>query len=403
MEVSTIISESYNRTSGDIEGIGSVNFSASSASTSVATSGDDLSTENDDEILTEHHKFMKLHVSQLFDPTKEISSDDKKKFGEFCQTAEGRQAFAKYVDNHRSCSLQVTETTFYKLAHSFALVLFECNEADDFLPAKILMNMSFTYYHYPEGNTFQFKQQIGQPIELESPDMKEFTNHLSEDEEETSAAGSQKTWNSDFSSCSEESESNKQSLWKSANKWLNKEIAIYKQFFKEGPSSSNNQNGKEQSVSCNGSTEEADEKCKDFHYNKQKNIKEIKSNGTKDVHISEKVYLYQALRHQTIWQSLRFWNAAFFDAVNTERQIYTSKQQWNFLTSEEKENTSETLRNVTFAQLGTFIVNMKHLGIGKDTCLQFLRKQGVIGHINKFQYQLLKTQIETPLQASSEQ
>lgn len=36
----------------------------------------------------------------------------------------------------------------------FAIVLFECSESEDYSPAKILMNMCFTYYH--EGRYNQF-------------------------------------------------------------------------------------------------------------------------------------------------------------------------------------------------------------------------------------------------------
>ena len=32
-----------------------------------------------------------------------------------------------------------------------------------------------------------------------------------------------------------------------------------------------------------------------------------------------KHYLYSHMKDQPIWQSLRFWNAAFFDAVQRER------------------------------------------------------------------------------------
>lgn len=33
----------------------------------------------------------------------------------------------------------------------------------------------------------------------------------------------------------------------------------------------------------------------------------------------KKVFLYEAVRTQPIWQSLRFWNAAFYDALRYER------------------------------------------------------------------------------------
>ena len=44
----------------------------------------------------------------------------------------------------------VPEQTFYQLVQYFAIVLFECNEAEDFGPAKTLMNMCFTFYYEGE-------------------------------------------------------------------------------------------------------------------------------------------------------------------------------------------------------------------------------------------------------------
>lgn len=69
----------------------------------------------------------------------------------------GRLWFARLINAKRSTSKRVNETTFYSLIQHFAIVLFECNESDDFTPAKILMNMCFTFYYegkcgsyYPE-------------------------------------------------------------------------------------------------------------------------------------------------------------------------------------------------------------------------------------------------------------
>ena len=389
----------------------SVLFSGSSTATSLATSGDeDVKDEN---ALSDCERFMKHHVSLLFDPTKEINSDDKHTFGEFCQTAEGRRAFAKYVDNFRSQSLQVSETTYYKLAHSFALVLFECNEADDFLPAKSLMNMSFTYYHYPVGSALQFKHNSNFTLELRSPDMREFANHLSESEEDSDSSKScasesqkkteRKRNGADRKYNGLDSPSNpEKSIWASANDWLSKEKATLKQFFTDFPGAvkqSKNKDegehdpylGKVDNHASNGSLP-----------NGALSSTERSSSLEKDASQTEKIYIYQALRYQPIWQSLRFWNAAFFDAVNTERQLHCSKMQWNCLSYEEKESATELFKNLTFAHLGSFIVNMKHLGISKETCLQFLRKQSVIGNLDKQLYQLLKTQIEMPLQSTHE-
>ena len=42
---------------------------------------------------------------------------------------------------------KVDEQILYRLVQSVAIALFECNDAEDFGPAKILMNMCFTFYY----------------------------------------------------------------------------------------------------------------------------------------------------------------------------------------------------------------------------------------------------------------
>ena len=55
--------------------------------------------------------------------------------------------FARFVNAQRVHNKKVDESTFYSLVQYFAIVLFECADADDFSPAKSLMNMCFTFYH----------------------------------------------------------------------------------------------------------------------------------------------------------------------------------------------------------------------------------------------------------------
>ena len=391
-------------------------FCASSTNSSLTTSSDEDIKATDNEEMSECHRFMKSYVSQLFDSNKEITSYSKQTFGEFCQTSEGRQAFAKYVDNFRCHSLEVSETTFYNLAQSFALVLFECNEADDFLPAKSLMNMSFTYYHYPVGSALCYNHNFNQPFELNSQDMREFSSHLSgSEDEENKDVGffsikikKQPKTNGALNNCTSKPKGEidsptdpDTSVWKSANSWFTKELAIYKQFFKDFPGKPKQTENQDQIKNEIKLTKDraATSNC---HLSSNVSHETDEAVETNDIHKAEKVYVYQALRYQPIWRSLRFWNAAFIDAVNAERQLHCSKSQWNSLTSEERENASEMLKNLTFAHLGSFIINMKHLGIGKETCLQFLKKQSVIGNLSKDLYQLLKTQIQKPLQVSQE-
>lgn len=68
----------------------------------------------------------------------------------FRQTEAGRLWFARLVSAQRSHAKRVSENTFYSLVQHFAIVLFECGESDDFSPAKILMNMCFTFYYEGE-------------------------------------------------------------------------------------------------------------------------------------------------------------------------------------------------------------------------------------------------------------
>jgi len=44
----------------------------------------------------------------------------------------------------------ITEQVAYSLVQFYAVVLFECNEAEDYGPAMTLMNSAFTLYH--DGN-----------------------------------------------------------------------------------------------------------------------------------------------------------------------------------------------------------------------------------------------------------
>ena len=53
-----------------------------------------------------------------------------------------------------------------------------------------------------------------------------------------------------------------------------------------------------------------------------------------------KNFLYSYLKEQPIWQSLRFWNAAFFDAVQNERARKPVCTRWVIEPSREKRDLS---------------------------------------------------------------
>lgn len=94
--------------------------------------------------------FMRSYVSALFEGGSTLTLEDKAAFGKHVQTEQGRTWFARLINAQRTRSKCVSEEAFYGLVQHFAIVLFECADADHFSPAKTLMNMCFTFYHEVE-------------------------------------------------------------------------------------------------------------------------------------------------------------------------------------------------------------------------------------------------------------
>nr|XP_042708037.1 uncharacterized protein KIAA0513 homolog isoform X3 [Chrysemys picta bellii] len=123
------------------------NYRRSSSNESFSSN---QSTESaKDEVMVERREFMRQYVEKIFSGGEDLDQEEKAKFGELCsgENGKGREWFARYVSAQRCNSKCVSEQTFYRLVQSFAVVLFECHQMDDFGPAKNLMTMCFTYYH----------------------------------------------------------------------------------------------------------------------------------------------------------------------------------------------------------------------------------------------------------------
>ncbi|XP_077865668.1 uncharacterized protein KIAA0513-like [Saccoglossus kowalevskii] len=233
-----------------------------------------FSTEShQDELSVQCKEFMAIFVHLIFSNSGSITQTEKAKFGRLCQHSAGRLWFSRHVNAQRVNSQKVSEQIFYRLVQFFAVCLFECDNADDFVPAKSLMNMCFTFYHEHEANR-------SQPI----PGL---------------------------------------------------------------------------TITATG-----------FPRNEAK---------------TTRGYLYSFLKDQPIWQSLRFWNAAFFDAVHCEREQRSPihRENWRRMTSAEREDTLQQDENITFGQLVTFTNNMMSFGLTKDLCLKFFEKQSVIGNLSE--------------------
>nr|XP_030719017.1 uncharacterized protein KIAA0513 homolog isoform X2 [Globicephala melas] len=293
--------------------------------------------------LLELREFMRGYVEKIFSGGEDLDQEEKAKFGEYCssENGKGREWFARYVSAQRCNSKCVSEATFYRLVQSFAVVLFECHQMDDFGPAKNLMTMCFTYYH------------IGKP-------------HLLPSEFKEKPAGSI------------------DSYLKSANSWLAEKKDIAERLLKNTSAKTENVKGffgletKPKGPLARRSEEKEGK-------SQEKPRKTVTVCSPEEERKGEKIYLYTHLKQQPIWHTLRFWNAAFFDAVHCERRKRspTTRERWCHMTQEERDDSLRFNENITFGQLGTFTHNMLAFGLNKKLCNDFLKKQAVIGNLDE--------------------
>ncbi|KAG8201209.1 hypothetical protein JTE90_019848 [Oedothorax gibbosus] len=219
-----------------------------------------------DDITLESMEFMRHFVQRIFSDSSSINFEEKAKFGELCRHEIGRLWFGRCVNAQRVHNKLVKESTFYSLVQYFAIVLFECAEADDFSPAKSIMNMCFTFYY----------------------------------------------------------------------------------------------------------------ECK------------------QDGRAPSREYLFSYLTDQPIWRSVRFWNAAFFDAVQCERanrQIPTRDELGEY-SADDLRDEKNFQENIFFGQLGTFTYNMYAFGLSKQFAMEFLQKQCTIASLSKEHVLLLIENID---------
>ncbi|XP_054893737.1 uncharacterized protein KIAA0513 homolog isoform X2 [Poeciliopsis prolifica] len=324
------------------------------SSSSSVYSGEDADAET-----IERRQFMKAYVEKVFHGKEDFDQEEKARFGELCsgENGKGREWFAKYVSAQRCHSKCVSEATFYRLVQSFAVVLFECYQMDDYSPAKNLMTMCFTYYY------------IGKC----PPSPSDLLDRGNPQAGLDSYLNKANSWLSGKKDAAER-------LLKNTSK------TDVKGFF----------GGLESKLRSSMAPSEGSVEMKP------------KSPGSEapEEKKGEKIYLYTHLKQQPIWHTLRFWNAAFFDAVHcerTKRSPTTSgaqdaekdkREKWHHLTLKEREESLKIDENITFGQLGTFTHNMLAFGLSKKLCNDFLKKQAVIGNLNEEQYQLLSDHIE---------
>uniref|UniRef100_A0A8C9SPH1 KIAA0513 n=1 Tax=Scleropages formosus TaxID=113540 RepID=A0A8C9SPH1_SCLFO len=312
--------------------------------------------------VAECREFMKNYVEKMFYGKEEFEQEEKARFGELCsgENNKGREWFAKYVSAQRCNSKCVSEQTFYRLVQAFAVVLFECYQMDDYSPAKNLMTMCFTYYHIG-------RSQLSPTELLERP---------------TSSIDS---------------------YLRSANSWLSGKKDMAERLLKNTSAKTDVKGffGGLESKLRGPSVNKTEDTESPVEGKPKTPVSPESPEGKK----GEKIYLYTHLKQQPIWHTLRFWNAAFFDAVHCERKKRSPttregegdgavEEKWCHMTQEERDDSSRFNENITFGQLGTFTHNMLAFGLSKKLCNDFLKKQAVIGNLNEEQYKLLSDHIE---------
>lgn len=129
----------------DSESVDIKNFIPSESMSSVPSWASSISLDSVGEEAA--LEFMKNFIRILFSDSSLINNQLKAEFGEFAKSDYGRVWFVRLLTVQRARSRKVDELTFFALIQYFAVVLFECVEADDFAPAKNLMNLCFTFYY----------------------------------------------------------------------------------------------------------------------------------------------------------------------------------------------------------------------------------------------------------------
>jgi len=102
-------------------------------------------------------------------------------------------------------------------------------------------------------------------------------------------------------------------------------------------------------------------------------------------------YLYTGLRNQTIWQSTRFWNAAIFLALQLDRSTRPTKIP---VAAENDLDAEKELQDgITYSQLSKFAWRMYSLGLNKEACMDFLRKQATDAGLSKEKQKSLRANV----------
>lgn len=292
---------------------------------------------------TELEEDIKNFVDIIFTDSQSISLEKKADFGKLMRRSEARLIFAKFVDDYRVNSKRVNELTFYSLAQYFSIVLLECLLAEDFRPAKIIMNMMFTYYYEQNYDRIPIRDRP-QSCELLS-----------------------------YGGTSNDSSSN------------NDQINDYSSSVISDTETTTTTASDNNYYSFNYIRRSR--KLNDKLQNKQPKERELQPSRI------VKTYLYSLLKEQEIFKSVRFWTSAFYESVVIERSnhpVFVAKRR-----SDNRDEEMDCSKNITFGLLGSFIHNMCLLGLSQEFCQEFLDKHSTIAGLSEDQLDMLRSNLKS--------
>jgi len=108
-----------------------------------------------------------------------------------------------------------------------------------------------------------------------------------------------------------------------------------------------------------------------------------------------KQFVYEYLKDQSIWHSLRFWNAAFLHAIHADRKKRTGGMEgWSGWNLEQRNDFELSEENSSFAHLASFLYMMKSLDVSKKDRDIFRDKMSTIGNLRPEQVKELEESVE---------
>ena len=105
----------------------------------------------------------------------------------------------------------------------------------------------------------------------------------------------------------------------------------------------------------------------------------------------ENKFVYQELLRHSIWQSMRFWDAAFLHAVHYERKLRSQISAcFRDQTPDQRADAAQLHRNTFFGQMSSFISNMTAFDVPSKNIAEFREKMFAMSDLDPEQKKMLR-------------